>query len=109
MNAQVLNRLLESRDVWIVFLLSIFVLIFMLEELLYEHTHSLCLFCILDGLLYQKIYDPLFVLVEEYLYIPLCLIGEELYDVMCEIVIYALPLLRVNDRWLYQHRILCKN
>jgi hypothetical protein len=98
MNAhEVLNRLLESQDVWILILLSVLIVVCMVEELLYEHTHPLCLVCIVDGLLYQKLYDPLFFVVEEYLYIPLCLIGEEFYDVMCEHVVHMLRLLRLHD------------
>lgn len=97
MNTQVFNRLLESQDVWILFLISVLIVVCMIEELLYEHTHPLCLVCIVDGLLYQKLYDPLFFVVEEYLYIPLCLIGEEFYDVICESVVHMLRLLRLND------------
>jgi hypothetical protein len=56
MNAhEVLNRLLESQDVWILILLSVLIVVCMVEELLYEHTHPLCLVCIVDGLLYQKL------------------------------------------------------
>uniref|UniRef100_A0A7I4FVW3 Uncharacterized protein n=1 Tax=Physcomitrium patens TaxID=3218 RepID=A0A7I4FVW3_PHYPA len=77
-------------------------------QLLYEHTHPLCLVCIVDGLLFQKFYDPLFFLVEEYLYIPLCLIGEEIYDFTSDFMVYILRILRLNDHLLYQHRVFCK-
>ena len=97
MNTTVLNGLLESQEVWILFLISIFIVVCMVEEFLYEHTHPLCLVCIVNGLLHQKLYDPLFFIVEEYLYIPLCLIGEDIYDAMCKFVVHMLHLLRLND------------
>lgn len=105
MNTQVFNQLLQSQDVWILFLISVFIGVCMIEELLYEHTHPLCLVCIVDGLLFQKFYDPLFFLVEEYLYIPLCLIGEEIYDFTSDFMVYILRILRLNDHLLYQHRV----
>lgn len=35
-------------------------------------------FCICDGLLSQKVYDPLYLAIEFFLYIPLCVVVEEL-------------------------------
>lgn len=103
-----LNKLLESEDAWIVFLLSFFVSICMLEELWYQHPHSLCLICIVDGLLYQKLYDPLFFLIEEYIYIPMCLIVEDLYDGFGDFVIYLFPILRGHERLLHGVYYQCK-
>ncbi|BBN07458.1 hypothetical protein Mp_4g03910 [Marchantia polymorpha subsp. ruderalis] len=71
---------LDTEELWIICVLLFFSLCLILEEIIYQHRHPLCLICLLEGLLYQKLYDPLCVVLEEYIYLPLCLIMEELFE-----------------------------
>lgn len=109
MNAETLNWFLESQGVWIAFLIILFFTVCLLEELFYQHNHPLCLVCIVDGLLYQKLYDPLFFVIEEYIYIPMCLIAEDLYVCLRDCLAYILPVVRINERWLHCYLVQCKS
>lgn len=95
-----LQTLLESQDAWILFVVAALVLYCLIEELRCQHPHSLCIFCICDGLLSQKVYDPLYVVIEEFLYIPLCVVAEELYYEIAGFVQGIVSLVRHDGhRW----------
>ncbi|CAK9236635.1 unnamed protein product [Sphagnum troendelagicum] len=97
MDAPDIGALLESQHVWIIFVMAGLMVVCMLEELWYQHPHPLCIICIIDGLLHQKLYDPLFFICEEYFYIPMCLIVEELFDILREFLEVIFPVLIRNE------------
>lgn len=94
-----LSFLLESHHVWVVFTVAVLIFCCMFEELWYQHPHPFCIICILDGLLNQKLYDPLFFVLEEFFYIPLGLILEDLLDILWHFVESVFPIVARNDRW----------
>lgn len=84
---------------WIVFAVAVLIFCCMFEELWYQHPHPFCIICILDGLLNQKLYDPLFFVLEEFFYIPLGLILEDLLAMLWHFVESVFPIVARNDRW----------